>query len=201
MRHDKSALRREAREARRALPPDARRRAAEAVARADLSPLAPLAGRVVAGYVAKPDELDAEPLLRRLAREGVPLALPRTPVAGLPLTFHAWMPGDPLVPGPFGLREPAPEAPVVVPALLFVPCLAFSPEGFRLGYGGGYYDRTLAELRAGARRAEPPAIGLAFAAQERAFEPEAYDQKLDYVLTELGLRAFPGEQARRSPGP
>ena len=192
--HDKSALRRAARARRAALPPEIRRRAADAVARADLSALGSLAGRAVAGYAAKPDELDAGPLLRRLAEEGARLALPRTPAVGLPLTFHAWTPGDPLVPGPFGLREPPPEAPVVLPVLLFVPCLAFSPEGFRLGYGGGFYDRTLAALRAARPPTERPvAVGLAFMAQELAFSPEAYDQTLDYVLTERGLRAFSDE--------
>ena len=188
----KSALRSAARGLRAALPPDFRRAAAEAAARADLSPLGPLAGRMVAGYVAKADEFDAEPLLRRLAGEGARPALPRTPAVGLPLVFHAWTPGEPLVPGPFGLREPPPEAPAVLPDLLLVPCLAFSPEGFRLGYGGGYYDRTLAALRAAEPRAGRPAVGLAFAAQELPFRPEAYDQKLDYVLTEHGLRHFPG---------
>ena len=182
---DKQDLRRAARARRAALDPEQRRQAAEALAAADLAPLGPLAGRCIAGYAAKGDELDPRLLLLRLSREGANLCLPVTPAMGQPLAFRAWRPGDPLVPGPFGLREPAPEAAPVLPDLLLVPCLAFTASGLRLGYGGGYYDRTLAALRA----ARPVlAVGLAYAAQAMdSLAADAYDQRLDWVLTERGL--------------
>ncbi|SIS54407.1 5-formyltetrahydrofolate cyclo-ligase [Phaeovulum vinaykumarii] len=142
----------------------------------------------VAGYLAIHSEADPVPALTDW---GGPLCLPVVPGPARPLVFRRWHPDDPLVPGAFGTREPAPEAPEIRPALLVVPLLAFDAAGYRLGYGGGFYDRTLAQLRAdgGAR---PLAVGLAYAAQEHpgVLPLGPHDLPLDLIVTEQGLRRF-----------
>lgn len=142
-------------------------------------------GEVVAGYWPMGDEIDPRPLMAELARRGRNLALPVVAARGQALTFRAWSPGDRLEPGPHGTAHPIAGAAERIPDLLLVPLLAFDRAGFRLGYGGGYYDRTLETLRA---RAQVKAIGLAFAAQEVAIIPrDGHDQRLDGILTEDGL--------------
>jgi 5-formyltetrahydrofolate cyclo-ligase len=101
------------------------------------------------------------------------------------LDFRAWVPGDRLEPGDHGTWHPAATAPLVVPQVVLVPLLAFDRRGFRLGYGGGYYDRTLESLR---RSAYLTTIGVGFSAQEVAAVPhDALDQRLDWLATETGL--------------
>jgi 5-formyltetrahydrofolate cyclo-ligase len=140
---------------------------------------------VISGYWPLGDEIDPRPLLQALAARGLPLALPAIRAAGEPLDFRAWRPGDALRPAGFGTREPLPEAPLVQPGLLLVPLLAFDAAGYRLGYGGGFYDRSLALLR---RTGDILAVGLAYAAQQVAAVPcEATDQALDLVVTEAGV--------------
>jgi 5-formyltetrahydrofolate cyclo-ligase len=130
-------------------------------------------------------EVDPRAALEALARRGVVTCLPRVVGRGQPLAFHRWRPGDPLVAGPFGTREPEPTAPAATPDHLVVPLLGFDARGYRLGYGGGFYDRTLARLRA---TGEPRAIGVAFACQEVDHVPRGrYDQPLDRIVTETGL--------------
>ena len=121
---------------------------------------APAPGTVVAGFWPLPGEIDVRPLLLALLGRGHVVALPDTPARGHGLTFHRWRPGTRLLPARFGTLRPVPDP--VTPDILLVPLLAFDHTGHRLGYGAGYYDRTLAEL-AGSR-----AIGCAFAAQEVA---------------------------------
>lgn len=147
--------------------------------------LDPAAGAVVAGYWPLGDEIDPVPLMAALADAGCVLALPVVLGRDLALEFRQWRPGDALVPGPHGTRQPGPQAPVLVPRSLLVPLLAFDARGFRLGYGGGYYDRTLAGLRA---KGSVRAIGLAYAAQLVAQLPtDPWDQPMDAILTETGL--------------
>jgi 5-formyltetrahydrofolate cyclo-ligase len=178
---EKSALRRAALERRDALSPTERGAAAQALEARGL-PVALSPGMVVSGFSPMRSEINPVPLMRRLADRGVQLALPVVQGRGMPLVFRAWTFGDPLVPGVWGIREPGAEAPVVEPDLLLVPLAAFDRRGFRLGYGGGYYDRTLDALR---RVKAIVAMGLAFAAQEIARVPEMpYDARLDFVLTE-----------------
>jgi 5-formyltetrahydrofolate cyclo-ligase len=139
---------------------------------------------VVAGFWPLPGEIDIRPLLFQLAAAGHPIGLPVTPRRGLALTFRRWAPGETLVAGRFGTCHPLhdPFGPEIVPDWCFVPLLAFDRAGNRLGYGGGYYDRTLA--------AHPHAfrLGIAFAAQEMAAVPVGpYDIRLSRVATERGI--------------
>jgi 5-formyltetrahydrofolate cyclo-ligase len=149
---------------------------------------------IVSGYWPLEDELDPRPCMDRLAGLGHPLALPRVQGRGRPLAFHAWRSGDPLFAGPFGVMEPDPEASMVSPRILLVPLLAFDRQGRRLGYGAGYYDMVLRDLRAQAPA--PIAIGVAFAVQEVDAVPAGpHDQALDAVVTERQLHRCPGGPA------
>lgn len=143
---------------------------------------------VVSGYCAFGEEADPKALLAALARLGHPIALPRMAGKTKPLQFHRWEEADTLLPHPFGVLEPHPACAMVVPDVLLVPLLAFDAAGHRLGYGGGYYDRTLAALRA---HKSVTAIGIAYAGQRiESLPQEPHDQPLDGVLTEAGLRRF-----------
>jgi 5-formyltetrahydrofolate cyclo-ligase len=186
----KQALREAALLARDRLPPDDRVRAARKVA-ASPFPVA-VRGAIVSGFSPINTEFNPIPLMRKLAEAGARLALPQVAGRGNPLCMREWAFGDPLVSGVWGIREPASEAPEVAPDILLVPFLAFDRAGYRLGYGAGYYDLTLAALRA---RRKVIAIGVGFAAGEVERLPvEAHDQKLDFILTEAGL-AFGGGRA------
>ncbi len=144
-----------------------------------------LAGFVVSGYWPMGDEIDPRPLLQALSAAGCRLALPALRGPGQALDFRAWTPGDALVPAAFGTQEPAPDTPVLRPRLLLVPLLAFDAEGYRLGYGGGFYDRSLASLRA---QGDILAVGLAFATQAVAAVPrDGNDQRLDWLVTERAV--------------
>lgn len=182
----KAELRRRASQTRRTLSDAARMDGARRVASTGLGFLSHRAGAVVSGYHPLGNELDPRALLARLAGEGNPIVLPITPKSRSRLTFRAWKPGDPLVEGLFGVREPAETAPLREPAILLVPLLAFDAAGHRLGYGAGYYDRTLSDLRA---KGPAMAIGLAFAEQQVDSVPhDRYDQRLDWILTPDGAR-------------
>jgi len=147
-------------------------------------------GASVSAYVAIGEEADAAPLLHALRALGHVIALPRVAGRGKPLDFHRFDAGDVLVPGGFGLSEPASDWPRIEPDILVVPLLAFDRRGYRIGYGAGFYDRTLAKLRA-AR--DVLAVGFAFAAQEFETVPhDENDQRLDWIVTESGARKFKG---------
>ena len=177
----KSDLRKAALARRDALPAPERARAAEAVA-ARPFPLAVSAGAIVSGYSPMKSEFNPVPLMRRLADAGASLALPVVAGRGKPLIMRTWRFGAPLVSGVWGIREPPSEAPEVDPDILLVPLAAFDRRGHRIGYGAGYYDLTIAGLRA---RKPVTAIGLAFAAQEiDAVPTTSRDARLDLVLTE-----------------
>ncbi len=140
---------------------------------------AAIEGRCIAGYWPIRGEIDPRPLLLALGR---PIALPVTGPRGTALTFRLWQPGDALTAGPFGLSEPAGSP--AEPDVLLVPLLAYDARGNRLGYGGGYYDRTIAATGA-------LAIGAAYAGQEVAAVPVGPDDRpLAGVVTEAGLRLF-----------
>lgn len=141
----------------------------------------PPPGAAVAGFWPMGTEVDVRPLLDALHTRGHALALPVTPRRGLPLEFRAWAPGEALVPGPFGTSHPGSGGPVA-PGFVLVPLLAFDRRGGRLGYGAGYYDRTL--------RLFPDAfrLGVAFASQEVEEVPmEPHDMRLHAIATEQGV--------------
>ena len=143
-------------------------------------------GAVVAGFMPIGAEIDPLPLMLRLAGMGHDLALPAMQGESAPLRFQRWRPGDPLAEKAWGIREPLPAAPDVAPDAMLVPLLAFDAEGHRLGYGGGYYDRSLSAAR---RARAVVAIGLAYDAQEVPAVPRLdFDQRLDWVLTPSGPR-------------
>lgn len=143
-------------------------------------------GRALAGYMPMRTEID--PLPAMAAHDG-PVGAPVIMGAGRPLRFREWSPGAAMVPGEFGALIPA-EGAWVEPEVLIVPMVAFDARGYRLGYGGGFYDRTLEGLRA---KRPTLAVGFAFAAQEVEEVPiEPTDQRLDAVVTENGVRLFGG---------
>lgn len=145
-------------------------------------------GRVIGGYWPLPGELDIRPLLDACHKQGHKLALPCTPRKGHPLTFRDWTPEDDLKAGPYGTREPFPECAEAMPNLILVPLLAFTGQGERLGYGGGFYDRTLDKLKAAQ---EVFACGIAYAAQEAASLPtDEFDQPLNGILTDQYFKVF-----------
>ena len=177
----KAALRSEAVARRDALPAELRQAAADTIA-ARPFPLALGPGTIVSGFMPMKSEINPLPLLRSLAQAGATLALPVVSGRGKPLTMRAWQWGEPLNAGVWGIREPKPDARDVDPDILLVPLLAFDRLGFRLGYGGGYYDLTIAGLRA---RKTVTAIGIALSVQEVAQVPTTpRDARLDLVLTE-----------------
>jgi 5-formyltetrahydrofolate cyclo-ligase len=123
-------------------------------------------------------EPDLRDTYEMLAAHGVRLALPAVAAADAPLEFLAWEPGAKLEKDRFGVMVPAEGAQVVEPEALLVPCVGFNGGRMRLGYGGGFYDRTLA----GSRR--PLALGIAYACCRADFPGEAHDIALDEVITE-----------------
>ncbi len=140
---------------------------------------------VVAGYIPINGELDILPALETMRGRGWTVALPCVEGRNQPLAFRVWQ-GEALAPGAHGIACPAGDAPSVVPGILLVPLVAFDRNRHRLGYGGGYYDRTIAALR----QAVPglKAYGIAYACQEvDALTPEPHDMRLDAVFTENGV--------------
>lgn len=144
----------------------------------------------IAGYWPMGEEADVRPLMTALVERGHRVALPRVAGRDAPLRFLRWRPGDVLEPGYGGIAEPRAGGEEIAPRALLVPLLAFDRAGRRLGYGGGFYDRTLAHLR----RAGPiQAIGIAYADQEVDSLPHGdHDERLDWIVTETGCRPMGG---------
>ena len=181
---EKKQMRFEAIALRDALPREARQDAAEAIA-ARPFPLKIRVGVIVSGFMPMKSEINPLPLLRRLEEMGARIALPVIGGRGKPLVMRQWSFGEPLAAGVWGIREPKPEASEVDPDMLLVPLLAFDRAGYRVGYGGGYYDMTVTALRA---KKQVTAIGIAFAAQEVGQVPRTErDVRLDLVLTETEI--------------
>jgi 5-formyltetrahydrofolate cyclo-ligase len=179
---DKAQLRLVARARRQALRDD---NFARILARhADALAIVP--GMIVGGYHAHQDEADPALLLKALAEHGTHIAFPRVTAKDATLAFHRVPDGKVLSPGGYGIHEPLEHWPQVTPALLLVPLLAYDDQGYRLGYGGGYYDRTLAAWP------HARAVGIAYSGQRMDSLPhEPHDVRLHAILTEQGLREFP----------
>ncbi len=140
-------------------------------------------GLTIAGYAPKDSEINCTPLMEKLKARGARMCLPVVVGKDKALVFHAWEPGQDLVRSNFGVGEPMTDTPILIPDIVLVPLLAFNSKGFRLGYGGGYYDRTLAELRQS--KEHVVAVGLGYEAQGISRLPvERHDEKLDWIITE-----------------
>lgn len=182
----KAALRKEAHMRRGQLHPSLRLDAARDAVGHFLEHVPLGKGEVVAAYWPIRDELDIKDLIVKLMDSGQPVALPVVLGDEEPLELRLWEEGSPLYEAGFGTLAPADSAPRVVPDVFLMPMLGFDRHGTRLGYGGGYYDRTLARLQK-----RPRLVGFAFARQEIDHIPrQAHDVPLDAIVTELGVRVF-----------
>ena len=136
----------------------------------------------IAGYWPIGDEIDCRPAMEKLAKNGAQLALPVVAGQGQVLIFRIWKPGEQLETGPFGTSHPGLNSGVCVPSILLLPLIAFDKTGQRLGDGAGYYDRTIAALRAGGKIL---AVGVGYDEQEIEHLPaDDHDQVMDAVITD-----------------
>ncbi|MCW8835586.1 MAG: 5-formyltetrahydrofolate cyclo-ligase [Rhodospirillales bacterium] len=176
--------REEARERREALHRKQGAGAALLLVRQFVKAWPPVPGIVVAGYWPMGSEIDCRPLLGELHDAGCHCCLPVVVERDSPLAFRQWRPGMDLVEGAFGIMEPPADTHRMTPEVIVVPLLAFDDRRHRLGYGGGYYDRTLSVLR---QEGSIVAIGIAYAGQRvDALPDEGHDQALDRIVTEEG---------------
>ncbi len=167
--------------------------AARAVSAHFLAHIKLASGAVVGGYWPLGDELDVRPLMSALHKQGHVCGLPVVQKRQ-PLTFHRWQPEDRLVSGIFDIQVPDRHTPVVDPDVLLVPLLAFDERGMRIGYGGGYYDRTIPAIR---RRKPLLTVGIAYSVQQVSHVPtDGFDQTLDWIVTEAAARLI---ERRRFP--
>lgn len=182
---DKKSLRAQAQAAREAIAPQAAKAAAKIVA-AHLLKLIPADAKIIAGYRAMRGELDISEAMTQLAARGHALCLPVIEEPGLPLFFRRWQMGQKLIKGVYDIDIPPASEPQVIPDIVIVPLLAFDASGHRLGFGAGYYDRTIERLREPGKAIQM--IGAAFALQQLERIPaEAHDAHLDAVVTEKGI--------------
>jgi 5-formyltetrahydrofolate cyclo-ligase len=179
----KDRLRQEAFERRDVLDRDWRRQASRAIAERALALPELEDVQPVGGYWPIRSEVDPRPIMRALVKRGRTVALSQ--IIHPKLSWREWRPGDVLVKGGFGVREPGPDAPECFPKALLVPLAAFDRRGSRLGYGKGHFDRTIAALS----ELHPVlAIGLAYSMQEVESVPaEAHDRRLDLIITEADV--------------
>lgn len=129
-------------------------------------------------------EPDLRPLMAELHKLGVTVALPLVETRAAPLTFRRWTPETRMVRGEWNIPVPPPDAPIVTPDIALAPLVGWTADGYRLGYGGGYFDRTLAELSP-----KPFVIGIGIKAAKLAtIYPQPHDIPLDLILTEIGIQ-------------
>ncbi|MCP4327764.1 MAG: 5-formyltetrahydrofolate cyclo-ligase [Alphaproteobacteria bacterium] len=179
---DKQAVRERAAANRDRFEPDARDRAAAALPRIFLEKIVLTPGSRVSAFWPAKGEIDVRVLLRRLHEAGHVCGLPVVAGHGRPLLFRRWTPDTVMRPGNFRIPVPPESAELLTPDVVLVPLLAFDRNGNRLGWGAGFYDRTLAALRADH---SVVAIGIAFAGQEIERVPHgSQDEKLDWIVTE-----------------
>lgn len=181
----KQALREQCRARRNAIPPEEQKAHAAAFARHFMKSV-DLGNKTVAGYSAFRHELDVTPLLALLANGDRMCCLPVTSPPSKQLFFRRWHSNTKMVPGDFGITVPSPDSEIVTPDVLIVPLLGFDSEFHRIGYGAGYYDCTLRELRKHGHK--PFVIGAAYSAQQvDAIPAEDHDEVLDMIITERGV--------------
>jgi len=179
---------------REAVAPGDRHALDAAISALVLQAFAPLAGHTIAYCWPHRAEVDLRFAIRALRLEGATAALPVVVGRGRALEFRAWWPGVAMTPGPLGIPAPA-GTPAVVPDAAFVPVVGFDAAGYRLGYGGGYFDRTLA-----ASEVRPLAIGVgAEAARLPTIHPQPHDIPMDFIVTEAGVHERVGATLTRLP--
>ncbi len=179
---ERAALRRRLLAAREAMPPPARATASAAITRALIAQLGDANPGVVAGYLPHRGEYECQPVLERVAALGGLVALPVPLRPRRAMIFRRWTPETPMAAGPGGILHPA-DGPSLTPDLVLVPLVGFDATGHRLGYGGGYYDRTLAALSP-----RPVTIGVAFElGRLGTLQPKPHDVALDWIVTEAGM--------------
>ena len=174
-----------------ALPLDERRRQDERIAALLLEGFTALRGRTVGFYWPMKGEFDSRVAVLKLREAGSVTALPVVVRKAAPLEFREWWPGVETIPGVFDL--PVPQSPAVVPDALLMPPVGFDEQGYRLGYGGGYFDRTLA-----ARAPQPLKIGVARELSRiPTIHPQAFDIPMDFVITPEGIHHASKDGLRR----
>lgn len=174
----KSRLRDELRHRRSVIPHDLRSTTGWKVINHIRSLLADLRPAAVAVYVAREGEMAMDALVAELWRDNQTVCLPRVVARKHPLVFNVWPPFGPLEPDLLGVQ--AATGPEIAPSVMIIPCMGYTKTGYRLGSGGGYYDRTLAALRTPCRT-----IGVCFTELElpEDYTPETHDVPLDYIVT------------------
>jgi len=186
---DKTSARTIAKLRRRSIPAQDREGAGIKVAASFLQNITLQQHSVISAYWPLPTELDCRPLVNALFNEGYRLALPAVIVKKQSMCFRCWKPGDSLAKSDLGVLEPLPIAKEITPNVVIAPFLAINSQGFRLGYGGGYYDRALRALRKTAP--DLLAVGLGYSVQEVATLPyDENDEPMDWLVTEQGSRRF-----------
>lgn len=198
--HDLGAWRKERRRellaSREALPLEARRAGDARIGELLLAGFPMLAGMTIGFYWPIKGEVDPRVALHRLRERGARTALPVVVGKGQPLQFREWRPETPTTPGPMGLPIPQ-GSEVLVPGAVLVPPVGFGSRGYRLGYGAGFFDRTLA-----AAHPRPLALGLAReASRMETIFPQPWDIPMDFILTEAGVHIAAGEPLRRLDDP
>lgn len=181
----RAALRRTMVAARQAMPKPAQC-AASARIRAHLADLLlPMPAGSIGFCAAIRAEVDCQPLVEQLIAAGWRAAMPVATATDAPMAFRRWWPAAPMTTDPYGIPVPVAET-VPTPHVLLLPLVAFDAAGYRLGYGGGYFDRTLA-----ACTPRPLTIGVGFdVCAVESIHPEGHDIPLDRIVTESGIRRF-----------
>jgi 5-formyltetrahydrofolate cyclo-ligase len=184
----KAAVRRTVLARRAAIPPAVAETAAADIAARAMALLGRWPVGAISAFRSFGDEIGTEPLLTALERAGYRIGLPVVVGKGKPLVFRRWRPGDPMAAGPYGIEHPLTTAPEIDPDILIVPMAAFDAAGYRIGYGGGFYDRSIAGLRA---KKPVVAIGLAYDEQEVERVPRGpHDARLDHLVTPTQTLSF-----------
>jgi 5-formyltetrahydrofolate cyclo-ligase len=151
----------------------------------------PVSAATVAGYRPIRGEIDPAGAFPELLERGHRLCLPVVEATDAPLIFKSWQPGEPLEKSRYGIEAPHARAQIVTPEALIVPLVAFDAAGHRLGYGAGYYDRTIRALREAGKTVQ--IIGVAFSVQQVDFiPPDGHDEKLDMIVTQKGILKLHG---------